>query len=254
MASGTTEAAQVIHEADRTVAFTGAGVSTESGLPDFRSDSGIWSKYEPDAFHIRSFQADPASFWATWIELFDEVFAAEAIGPNRAHEALANLADAGYVEAVITQNVDRLHQAAGHPDDDVIELHGSHDISVCQSCKQRHDAFETRQRVRDGELPPRCSECEGLLKPGGVLFGEQLPKYALFKAHALAEKCDVFLVIGSSLTVEPAATLPKTAVDNGASLFIVNHDPTYLDDRATGVFRDDASTVLGELDDAIAGR
>lgn len=251
MLGGVREAARAIQESEKTVAFTGAGVSTESGLPDFRSDSGIWTEYEPDEFHIRSFQADPASFWSTWIGLYDDVFADDDIRPNAAHDALADLADAGYLDAVITQNVDRLHQTAGVPDDAVIELHGSHDFSVCRSCSQRHDATQTRYRVRNGEIPPQCPDCDGVLKPGGVLFGEQLPKHALFRAHALAEKSEVFLVIGSSLTVEPAASLPETAVDKRASLFIVNHDPTYLDDRAASVFRDDASTVLADLRDAV---
>lgn len=245
------DAAAAFRGADEAVAFTGAGVSTESGLPDFRGDSGIWTEYDPDAFHIRHFQADPANFWSTWIELYDDVFADGDIEPNQAHEAMADLAAADYLDAVITQNVDRLHQAAGVDDESVIELHGSHAVTICRSCNQRHDAPATRDRARAGELPPRCPDCNGLLKPGGVLFGEQLPKYALFKSHSLAEKTDTFLVVGSSLTVEPAASLPETAVDRGATLIIVNHDPTYLDDRADFVFRDDASTVLAGLRDAI---
>jgi NAD-dependent deacetylase len=237
-----------IRRADRVVAFTGAGVSTASGIPDFRGESGLWERYDPKQFHIRAFERDPESFWETMVGVYEEAFSVDP-EPNPAHEALAEMEHAGVLEGVITQNADRLHQKAGS--ENVIELHGNLQEAVCQSCKQREPLSESIDRARERDLPPRCRDCDGTLKPDGVLFGEQLPEYALFRAHALAEKADVFLAAGSSLRVEPAANLPKTAAARGATLAIMNLDYTLADSTADYTFRADVTEVLPRLADEL---
>jgi len=240
--------AEEVESAETVVAFTGAGVSTASGIPDFRSEGGVWERHDPGMFNLSTFRRDPAGFWEETLALVDDAFPAEA-APNAAHEALAALESQGTLDAVVTQNADGLHQQAGS--EEVIELHGTLRRVVCQSCKGREPFDDAAARARNATPPPECLDCGGTLKPDTVLFGEQLPEYALFRAHSLAEKADVFLVAGSSLTVEPAATLPETAAKNGATLAIVNFDPTPEDDTAGYVFRSDVTEVLPALADAV---
>lgn len=239
--------ADEIRDAGRLVAFTGAGVSTASGIPDFRSEDGIWQTHDPERFHIREFERDPGGFWERMLAVYDEAFEGDP-QPNPAHRALATLEAEGTLDAVITQNADRLHQRAGS--EEVIELHGNLQRVICRSCGNREPLETARERAEAGELPPEC-ECGSPLKPDGILFGEGLPEHALYRAHALAERSDVFVVAGSSLTVEPAASLPETAADRGATLAVVNLDPTPLDDRADYVFEADVTTVLPELAGAV---
>lgn len=242
-------AAREIAAAERAVAFTGAGVSTASGIPDFRGDGGLWERYDPEDFHVDSFERDPAGFWARWVEIDEDVFGGDEVAPNAAHRSLADLEAAAELDAVLTQNVDGLHAAAGS--ESVIELHGCHDRVECRRCGLRSDAADAVVRARDGELPPRCDACSGVLKPASVLFGEPLPESALLRAHVHAEKSDAFLVAGSSLTVEPAASLPETAAETGATLIVVNDEPTPHDELATYVFRDDVTRVLPRVRDAV---
>lgn len=242
-------AARDVAAADRAVAMTGAGVSTASGVPDFRGGGGLWERYDPDEFHVSSFERDPAAFWALWLDVDEEVFGDEEIAPNPAHRALADLEAASEIDAVLTQNVDGLHGEAGS--ESVIELHGSHDRVECRRCGRRSDADAAVESAREGELPPRCEVCSGVLKPASVLFGEPLPESTLLRAHVHAEKSDAFLVAGSSLTVEPAASLPRTAAETGATLIVVNDEPTPHDDVATYVFRDDVTRVLPRVRDAV---
>lgn len=239
--------------ADTTTVFIGAGISTESGITDFRSEGGIWEQYDPDQFHVQRFKRDPGSFWEDWIGMFDEVFT-EDVEPNAGHEVITDLVSADQVDTVITQNSDGLYQTAGVSDDAVIELHGTTEEVVCPRCRRRFLAEPVRNRVRDDEIPPICSDCGDALKPGGVLFGEQLPERALLSAHACAKKSDCFLVVGSSLTIEPAASLPETAVDRSATLAIANPDPTLLSERAAFTFHEEAGTVLPALRDAVLKR
>ena len=241
--------ASEIGDAERAVVMTGAGLSTASGISDFRGEGGLWERYDPDDFHVASFERDPAGFWELWVEIDEEVFGRESVAPNAAHRALADLEAAGAVEAVLTQNVDGLHRAAGS--ESVIRLHGDHDRVECRGCGRRSAADDALECARDGELPPRCSACSGALKPASVLFGEPLPESALLRAHVHAEKSDVFLVAGSSLTVEPAASLPETAAERGATLVIVNEGPTAHDDLATYRFREDVTDVLPRLRDRV---
>lgn len=235
--------ASAIREAGSTVALTGAGVSTASGIPDFRGESGIWNtEFDPGDFRIERFLSDPAGFWDDQLDLHEAMFPAE-VAPNRAHEALASMESAGHLGAVITQNTDGLHQRAGS--ERVLELHGNARRVVCTDCGRKSDAAPVRERVRNGELPPRC-DCEGLLKPDVVLFGESLPEAILADARRRASESDVFLAVGSSLSVEPAASLPGAAARNGF-LAICNLDPTPHDARASVVLREDVTEALPAL-------
>ena len=240
--------ADAIRGADSTVALTGAGVSTASGIPDFRGESGIWGgRFDPDDFRIGRFRSDPTGFWTDRLELHEAMFPGE-IEPNPAHEALAEMESAGRLDAVITQNTDGLHQRAGS--DRVLELHGNAQRVVCMDCGEKSDAGPVRERVREGERPPRCG-CGGLLKPDVVLFGESLPEAILADARRRASDSDVFLAIGSSLRVEPAASLPKVAARNG-TLGIFNLDPTPHDSVADVVLREDVTAALPALADRLS--
>lgn len=236
-------------DAETVVVLTGAGVSTASGIPSFRGEDGIWERYDPDSFTIWRFHRDPDAFWADWVDLHDAVFEGEPIRPNRAHEALARLESKGILDAVITQNVDGLHQTAGSHR--VIELHGNGDRVVCEGCGRRTPADTAIERARETNSAPVCETCGGLLKPDTVLFGEELPRDAYLEATVLAEESDVFLAIGTSLTVEPAASLPETAHRHGATLVVANDEPTAIADRADATFREPVTEVLPRLVDAL---
>jgi NAD-dependent deacetylase len=242
------ELAGEFRAADTAVGFTGAGVSTQSGIPDFRSDDGIWAEHDPETFTIHRLRRDPEGFWAAMLDVHRTAFAG-SWDPNPAHRAFADLETGGHIEAIVTQNADRLHQEAGATE--VIEVHGNMAEACCLDCSARSEMDDAIDRAEDGELPPTCRSCGGVLKPAGVLFGEQLPEHALFRAHALAEHSDVFIVAGSSLSVEPAASLPETAADRGATLAIVNLEPTPHDDVADYVFREDVTKTLPALVNAL---
>ena len=233
-----------LRRCDTAVAFTGAGISAASGVPTFRGEDGIWGRqFEPADFEYRRFQSDPGGFWEDRLELRD-VLKVGTVTPNAAHDALATLEANDHLDAVITQNTDGLHQAAGT--DNVIELHGNGRRVVCSSCGQRGDAAPVVERVREGERPPTCDRCDGVLKPDVTLFGESLPELAMNEARGLARDSDIFLAIGSSLTVQPAASIPTTAARDG-TLAIVNLEPTPEDDGATYVFHEDVTAVLPQL-------
>jgi NAD-dependent deacetylase len=236
--------ATALAEADVATAFSGAGVSAASGVPTFRGEDGIWGdRFDPADFEYGRFRSDPAGFWADRLELRDALRVGE-VDPNGAHEALADLERAGALDAVITQNTDGLHQRAGS--DRVIELHGNGSRAVCASCGRRLAADPVVERVRGGERPPTCEECSGILKPDVTLFGEALPELAMNEARSLARDSDVFLAVGSSLTVQPAAGLPSRAARDG-TLALVNLESTPYDDEATYVFREDVTEVLPRL-------
>lgn len=241
-------AADAIREADSVAALTGAGVSTASGIPDFRSEDGIWTRYDPNDFHVTRFRTDPEGFWRDRVELVRE-FRGDDVEPNAAHEAFADLEAAGHLDTLITQNVDGLHQAAGS--EDPIEIHGNGGRTVCTDCDRRFDIDPVIERVEDGDAPPICERCGGILKPDVVLFGEALPRDDLLRAQTASRNADVFLAIGSSLTVEPAASLPRSAVDRGGALLIVNLDRTDLSDRAEYDFRADVTEILPALSKAV---
>jgi NAD-dependent deacetylase len=237
--------------ADTAVAFTGAGVSTASGIPSFRGDGGIWrTRFDPDDFRVGRLDADPAGFWRDRLDLHEAMFA-EGPEPNAAHDALVDLERAGVLDAVVTQNTDGLHAAAGT--ERLLELHGNAQRVVCRSCGRRSDAAEARERAHGGELPPRCRDCGGVLKPDVVLFGELLSEETMTEARRLARESDVFLAVGSSLTVEPAASLPRLAAEDG-TLVLVNLEATPYSDRAAVDVRADVTDVLPEVVRAVERR
>jgi NAD-dependent deacetylase len=241
--------AEAIRGADSVVAFTGAGVSTASGIPDFRSEGGIWDRYDPSEFHYSKFRADPAAFWEKRIALYEELFDGD-VDPNPAHEALAALESGGHLETVITQNVDGLHDIAGSS---TVELHGNGQRVACERCDRTEPLELAEGQIEDGQLPPECPSCGGVLKPDTVLFGEQLPKVALQRAKQYARDADVFLAVGSSLTVEPAASLPRIANRTGAELAIVNLEETPVSGTAAFDIRGDVTEVLPEVQAAVDG-
>ncbi|PSQ15862.1 NAD-dependent protein deacetylase [Halobacteriales archaeon QS_8_69_26] len=264
-AAGLDALAGELRDADTAAALTGAGVSAASGVPTFRGDDsdersssgnrtssgdGIWGgEFDPADFRYGRFGSDPAGFWADRIEL-RSVMRPDGLAPNAAHRALADLESAGVLDAVVTQNTDGLHAGAGS--DRVVELHGSAARVACQGCGRRVQADPVFERARDGELPPTCGECGGVYKPDVVLFGESMPDGAMAEARGLAEDADVFLAVGSSLTVEPAASLPRIAARDG-TLAVVNLDSTPHDGRADHVFRADVTELLPDLVERVTG-
>ncbi|MEF8775909.1 MAG: NAD-dependent protein deacylase [Haloarculaceae archaeon] len=240
--------AAAVRNADQVVALTGAGLSTASGVPDFRSEGGVWETHDPRDFEFGRFRSDPAGFWQDRLALH-ETLVGEGVEPNPGHEALANLERRGCLEAVVTQNVDGLHRAAGA--ESVLCLHGTNDRVECRDCGERKPAGPVRERARGGELPPTCEACGGVLKPAVVLFGEPLPAGALERARELVRRSDLVLIAGTSLTVEPAASLPQVAEQTGASLAVINLEETRLSDRATFDFRADVTDVLPALAEAV---
>lgn len=243
--SAVADLASSLRESETAVVLTGAGVSTASGVPSFRGEDGLWSEFDPQAFHRRRLDADPQGFWTDRLDLRAEFFDGESIEPNAAHEAIAALEAEGHLETVVTQNVDGLHHDAGS--EDVVELHGTNRRVACEDCGERLPADPVFERAADGERPPRC-DCGGVLRPDVVLFGESLPGEAIERANRLAHRANWFLVAGSSLTVHPAAGLPPRAARSGATVGIVNLDPTEKDDAATTVVRADVTAVLPAIE------
>jgi NAD-dependent deacetylase len=227
------------------VVFTGAGVSTESGIPDFRSPGGIWSRFDPDDFTLQKFMSSNESRRKQW-RLMREGHVTEA-KPNAAHLAVAEMHRLGMLDCVITQNIDGLHQKAGVPDDNVFELHGSNKWIKCMTCGERYPYAWVKARLLEGEEIPECKACGGILKPEVVFFGESLPEDALEQASRHARHCDLFIVIGSSLVVYPAAQMPVYAVASGARLAIINLTPTLMDGQAEVVINGKAGEVMAEV-------
>jgi NAD-dependent deacetylase len=235
---------KLVASSDQIVAFTGAGFSAESGISTFRGAGGLWSKYDPSIYaDINYFIKDPTYYWNFFRDERYPVI--KKAKPNNAHYALVELEKRGKLYRIITQNIDGLHQVAGSSD--VIELHGNTRKIFCTSCDKTYSMDEAYEQLKK-ELPPRCS-CGAILKPGTVLFGEPLPQVALDMAKLAAQNCDMFLVLGSSLVVYPAASMPRIAKRNGASLVIINIDPTSMDDMADIVINESASKVLSTVID-----
>ena len=224
------------------VVFTGAGISTDSGIPDFRSPNGLWTKMQPVDFseYVRSEEARRIA-WRQKAMMDTTVASAE---PNRGHHAVAELVRSGRCIAVITQNVDGLHQRAGVPDDSVIELHGNATYAICLSCQRRHELAPLMAVFARDERPPVCDRCGGIVKSATISFGQPMPEIPMKRAEAVTLDCDLFLVLGSSLVVYPAASFPRIAAENGAKLVIVNREETELDGLAAVVFRGGISELL----------
>ena len=235
--------AQLIRESKKTIVFTGAGVSTESGIPDFRSPGGIWSKYDPEDFTIQRFLSSLDARKTLWKMSAEGELLMEA-EPNPAHCAIAELHQLGKLDCVITQNIDNLHQKAGVPEDRVLELHGNMQWVVCLGCHSRFPLLQILQKVKGGTEVPDCPDCQGILKPDVVFFGEALPQDAFCEAARRTQKCDLFIVVGSTLTVYPAADIPIYAGEAGIRLAIVNLTPTPLDHYATVAIQGEAGDIL----------
>jgi NAD-dependent deacetylase len=246
-----TGVAEALVNADQAAVLTGAGVSTASGIPSFRGEEGIWNdEYDPDDFHVDRFRSDPAGFWRDRLDLHDHLYGAD-VEPNAAHEALVGLEELGVVDAVVTQNTDGLHADAGT--DRLIELHGNSSKAVCQTCGETVPAGTAFEMVRAGETP-QCPTCDGVLKPDVVLFGEQLSYHPYDAARRMARESDLFIAIGSSLTVEPAASLPEEASRIGGELAIFNLEETEKDRVAHYVVRDDVTKTLPALLEEVEAR
>ncbi len=237
----TDKVADLITKAKRLVIFTGAGVSTESGLPDFRSPGGIWDSFDPDDFSYQRFISDESVRKKHWRLLKSLAPAAE---PNAAHYAITELYRLGKLDCVITQNVDNLHQKAGLPGDKVFELHGNMQSLLCLDCGRRYPFDRVKARLDEGEEIPDCELCHGILKPAAVFFGEPLPQRVLEEATRRSRNCDLFIVIGSTLVIYPAAYLPDYAVAASAKLVIINLSATPLDGQAEVLLRAKAGEAM----------
>lgn len=232
--------AEALAASRHAVVLTGAGASTDSGLPDFRSKQGLWKGIDPMKLaSMTALRRNPVEFYQFYRYRLSRLHGA---APNPVHTGIAALQAAGYVKALITQNIDGLHQAAGSQD--VIEVHGSLRECVCLRCRRRFPSALIDVDVVTPDDTPGCPECGGMLKPGVILFEEELPEAAIEQALEAAYRADLFIVIGSSLEVGPVNQLPLLAAQEGARLAIVNLEPTYLDHRATWLIRERAAQVL----------
>jgi NAD-dependent deacetylase len=234
-------ASQLIKETSNGVVFTGAGISTPSGIPDFRTEgSGLWTRYLPmEVASLSAFRHNPELFFSWLRPLASHMILAK---PNPAHLAVAELQDKGYIKTVITQNIDGLHHRAGSKN--ILEVHGTFNTLTCVSCYQQYDSERFIQPYIDKGFIPRCTHCGSILKPDIILFEEQLPVKTWMRAEEASKRCDLMLIAGTSLEVIPSAKLPLYAVENGAKLIIVNKTETYIDIRADVVVHGDVANIL----------
>ncbi len=243
----TLKAKKLVDAASRILVFAGAGLSTESGIPDFRSPGGLWSKYDPSNFYFQNIIASEKArelYWQMSSEMWEQMRDAS---PNKGHLALKRLEDRGKLLAIVTQNIDHLHHKAGNHPEKIIEIHGTAVTVSCLSCKRQWPREEIHQRIRSGERVPYCQYCGGILKPDTISFGQAMPQDRLQRAFHLAAQCDLCMVLGSSLVVYPAAEIPAHASSSGARLLIINRDPTPLDSRAHVVINRPIGDVIDEI-------
>lgn len=236
-----------LDQAKGAVAFTGAGISTECGVPDFRSKNSPWVRHKPIEFD--QFMSDVLMREEAWRRKFalDDIYAMAQ--PGRGHYALANLVSSGRVDAIITQNIDNLHQLSGVPDDRIIELHGNGTYATCLACGERHELADIRRTFEATGAAPVCDGCGGPVKVATIAFGQPMPEQAMQRAHVATRRCDLFLAIGSSLVVYPAASFPVIALQSNARLVIINGEPTPLDSEADLVLRGDIGDILAPFAD-----
>jgi NAD-dependent deacetylase len=242
----TDKVADLIVNAQRIVIFTGAGHSTESGIPDFRGPDGLWSRFDPNEFTYQNFIRNPETRKKQWQLRYKGGLVAQA-EPNPAHYAIAELDKLDKLDCVITQNVDNLLQRAGVPEEKVLELHGNMQWAVCLSCGQHYPLAQIKARLDASDETPDCEICHGIPKPAVILFGEALPVKVLEEATRRSYNCDLFIVIGSSLVVYPAAYMPIYAVESGAKLVIINISPTPMDQQATALIRAKAGEIMPKI-------
>ncbi|MEK6286335.1 MAG: Sir2 family NAD-dependent protein deacetylase [Acidobacteriota bacterium] len=238
------ELKKMLAASKRAVVFTGAGISTESGIPDFRSPGGIWTKYQPIDF--REFMSSDEARRETWRRKMAVDKSISQAEPNRGHRAIAQLVAQGRVSSVITQNIDGLHQRSGVPDEQVIELHGNGTYAACLECSKRYELSDVFAEFQIAEEPPVC-ECGSFIKSATISFGQPMPVEAMRRAQAESKSCDLFLAIGSSLVVYPAASFPAVAKQNRARLVILNREATDLDYLADLVLNLEIGPTLGAV-------
>ena len=244
-------AAAWVLESNSTVCLTGAGISTESGIPDFRSKGGIWDRFDPKDFEIRRWLASEDIQRRYWKVAQDGYNLVRNAHPSSGHFALARLSRHGRLKLLVTQNTDGLHQKAGHDPGRIVEIHGTGHVCVCVGCGSKLPRSEVHARVQGGEGIPKCEHCGCLLKPDAVFFGEGLSQEKLSRAAEASKKAEVFLVAGSSLAVRPAGGLPERARKAGARLVIVNEGPTRFDAKADIRIQGKTGEVLPALVDAV---
>ena len=248
----TDKVVELVMSARRIVAFTGAGISTESGIPDFRGPCGIWSRFDPDDFTIERFLNSEESRKKHW-QLFAERELTEKAEPNLAHHAIATLEKLGRLDCVITQNVDNLHQKAGNSPERVFELHGNMKRVRCIGCDKIFPMDVVMKMLETSDIP-YCDSCNGILKPDAVFFGEQLPQKVLNEAINRSRNCELFIVIGSTLIVYPAAYMPLYAVETGAELVIINLGSTPMDSKANVCIDAMAGETMSLIVDKVKSR
>jgi len=236
----------IVHS-KKLVVFTGAGVSTESGIPDFRSPGGLWEKYDPEDFTYQRFTSSESArekYWQMSTEFYHMM---KDVRPNPTHEVIAELERMGKLDCLITQNVDGLHQMAGSSSERILELHGTTRSVSCLSCKKGYSRDGVQEMIAGGVKAPRCDQCNGILKPDTVSFGQAMPEKETAEAFRRSEECDLFMVIGSSLVVHPAASMPIVAKERGAKLVIINRDPTPHDRLADEIVRGSAGEIMSQI-------
>ncbi|MBN1214571.1 MAG: NAD-dependent deacylase [Candidatus Lokiarchaeota archaeon] len=228
-------------DSSNAIALTGAGISTNSGIPHFRGKGGIWDIYKPEIYgNIEAYQKNPEKFWKMAEKIAPKLFSAK---PNPGHYALAELEKMNIIKGIITQNIDQLHHKAGSII--VYEVHGNINHFICLNCKKTYSKKEiSKIKKKNLLIPPRCKICQSPLKPSVILFGETLPSFEYFKSKELVAKADILLVAGSSLSVNPIATFPLHTLKNGGKLIIINDEPTYLDDKADIVIINKTEIIL----------
>ncbi|MGX9430267.1 MULTISPECIES: SIR2 family NAD-dependent protein deacylase [Bradyrhizobium] len=241
--SGVEALGNLIAEASTIVPFTGAGISTESGIPDFRSPGGLWTRNRPIPFDEFVASADARD--EAWRRRFAMEPTFMAAKPGRGHRALASLYRAGKIPSIVTQNIDNLHQMSGFKSDHVVELHGNTTYARCIGCGRAYELMWVKQRFDENGSAPDCTDCGDPIKTATISFGQAMPEDAMRRATELAQHCDLFLAIGSSLVVWPAAGFPMMAKNCGARLVIINNEPTDQDDIADLVIRHDIGETLG---------
>lgn len=244
------QASQLIKKTKAGVVFTGAGISTPSGIPDFRSEgSGLWTRYFPmEVASLTAFRHDPDKFFSWLRPLASHMLSAQ---PNPAHTAIAELQKEGYINTVITQNIDGLHHRAGSVN--ILEIHGTFNTLSCVGCYKQYESSPYISPYIEEGLIPQCSECGSILKPDVILFEEQLPMHIWMQAEQVSKQCDLMLVAGTSLEVIPSAKLPLYAVENSAKLIVVNNTETYIDIRADVVIRGDVADILPLIAQEVIG-
>lgn len=245
--------ARLIADSKSVVIFVGAGLSTESGIPDFRSPGGVWEKYDPEDFYFQNFLSKEQSrekYWQMATEMYEAMKDAK---PNEGHVAVADLERLGKLDCLITQNIDGLHFKAGNSEGKVLELHGTAMHVSCLSCEKRYERDAIQDRIAKGDRSPQCDSCNGLLKPATISFGQSMPERETAEAYRRSAACDLFIVIGSSLVVHPAAQMPVIAKRSGAKLVIVNRDDTPCDSLADIVINGPAGQVMKAILQKVKG-